>query len=111
VAVDADLAIRLFLDGETLGVVRSAAASPRGADMGSQRPLTDFLSWLMEEPERLERYQTVEGFQELVDEWRLPQELQEILRNNDLRAAQEVVKEETGGESTVSHLFKTVIDF
>jgi hypothetical protein len=74
--------------------------------MGSQRPLTDFLSWLMEEPERSERYRTVEGFQELVEERGLAQELQEILRNNDLRAAQEVVKEETGGETMISHLLK-----
>jgi hypothetical protein len=62
----------------------------------------------MEEPERLERYRTVEGFQELVEGWGLSQELQEILRDNDLRAAQEVVKEETGGESTISNLIKFV---
>jgi hypothetical protein len=76
--------------------------------MGSQRPLTDFLAWLMEEPERLERYRTVEGFGELVEEWGLSQELQEILRNNDLRAAQEVVEEETGGESVISMCVKFV---
>lgn len=76
--------------------------------MGSQRPLTDFLAWLMEEPERVERYHTDEGFQELVDEWGLPQELQEILGNNDLRAAMEVVKEETGGDTMISNLVKFV---
>jgi hypothetical protein len=77
--------------------------------MGSQRPLTDFLSWLMEEPERLERYHTLEGFQELVEEWGLPRELQELLSNNDLRAAVEVVKQETGGASLVPFIYKTVI--
>lgn len=78
--------------------------------MGSQRPLTDFLSWLIEEPERLEQYHTLEGFQGLVEEWELPQELQEILRNNDLRAAMEVLKEETGGDNMIFYLHKLVMD-
>jgi hypothetical protein len=58
----------------------------------------------------LERYRTVEGFQELVEEWGLAQELQEILRDNDLRAAQEVVKEETGGETMIFFINKFVLD-
>jgi len=78
--------------------------------MGSQRPLTDFLAWLIEEPERLERYHTDEGFQELVEERGLPQELQEILRNNDLRTAMEVVKEETGADNMVFYIHKFVMD-
>lgn len=78
--------------------------------MGSQRPLTDFLAWLIEEPERLERYHTLEGFQTLVEEWGLSKELQEILRNNDLRAAMEVVKEESGGDNMILYIHKVVID-
>jgi hypothetical protein len=78
--------------------------------MDSQRPLTDFLSWLMEEPERLERYHTLEGFRGLVEEWGLSQKLQEILRNNDLRAAMDVIKEETGGENMIFYIYKVVIE-
>jgi hypothetical protein len=42
-----------------------------------------------------------EGFQRLAESQRLSQELQEILRNNDLRAAMEVLREETGGDNVI----------
>jgi len=69
--------------------------------MDPQRPLTEFLSWLIQEPERLERYHTIEGFRGLVEERGLPQELQEILNKNDLRRAMEVIKQETGGDNVL----------
>jgi hypothetical protein len=78
--------------------------------MGSQRPFTDFLAWLIQEPERLERYHTDKGFQGLMEERGLPQELQEILRNNDLRAAMEVIKEETGGDNMIFYIAKYISD-
>jgi hypothetical protein len=62
----------------------------------SQRPLTDFLSWLIQDPERVARYSTPEGFQQLMAEHQLSDELQRILRDGDLRAAQEVIRQETG---------------
>jgi hypothetical protein len=76
--------------------------------MDPQRPLTNFLSWLIEEPERLEAYRTAEGFQRLVQERGLSDELQTILRNNDLRGAMEVLSEETGSDGV---LFFVVIPF
>jgi hypothetical protein len=76
--------------------------------MDPQRPLTNFLSWLIEEPERLEAYRTAEGFQRLVQERGLSDELQTILRNNDLRRAMEVLSQETGSDSV---LFFVVIPF
>jgi predicted RNA binding protein with dsRBD fold (UPF0201 family) len=45
-----------------------------------------------------------------VEEWGLPQELQEILRNNDLRTAMEVVKEGTGGDNMIFYIHKFVMD-
>jgi hypothetical protein len=69
--------------------------------MYSQRPLTSFLSWLIEQPERLEQFHSSEGFQRLAESQGLSQELQEILRNNDLRAAMEVLREETGGDNVI----------
>jgi hypothetical protein len=73
----------------------------RSDEMDPQRPLTNFLSWLIEEPERLERYQTAEGFQGLLEDQGLSYELQKILRDNDLRSAMEVLKEETGGDNVM----------
>jgi hypothetical protein len=69
--------------------------------MYSHRPLTNFLSWLIEEPERLEQFQSADGFRRLAEEQGLSPELQEILRNNDLRAAMEVLREETGGDNVI----------
>jgi hypothetical protein len=69
--------------------------------MSEQRPLTNFLSWLIEQPDRLAMYQTEEGFQQLVDAQELPEELQDILRHNDLRAAMGVLASETGGENVI----------
>lgn len=77
--------------------------------MSLQRPLTDFLSWLIEEPGRLERYQSAEGFQELVEERGLYPELQEILRTNDLGRAMEVIREEIGGYNVVFFVIRFVI--
>jgi len=62
----------------------------------SQQPLTDFLSWLSQDPDRVARYSTPEGFQQLMAEHQLSDELQRILRDGDLRAAQEVIRQETG---------------
>jgi hypothetical protein len=76
--------------------------------MDPQRPLTDFLSWLIQEPERLEAYRSAEGFQRLVQERGLSEELQTILRNNDLRRAMEVLRQETGSDGV---LFFVVIPF
>jgi hypothetical protein len=76
--------------------------------MDPQRPLTDFLSWLIQEPERLEAYRSAEGFQRLVQERGLSEELQTILRNNDLRRAMEVLQQETGSDGV---LFFVVIPF
>jgi hypothetical protein len=76
--------------------------------MDPQRPLTNFLSWLIQEPERLEAYRTAEGFQRLVQERGLSEELQTILRNNDLRRAMEVLRQETGSDGV---LFFVVIPF
>lgn len=77
--------------------------------MNTQRPLTDFLSWLIEDPERLQRYQSIEGFQALVEERGLSQELQEILKNNDLQRAMEVIRQETGGYNVVFFVIRFVI--
>jgi hypothetical protein len=77
--------------------------------MNPQRPLTDFLSWLIEDPERLQRYQSIEGFQGLVEERGLSQELQEILKNNDLQRAMEVIRQETGGYNVVFFVIRFVI--
>lgn len=76
--------------------------------MYPERPLTNFLSWLIEEPERLETYRTAEGFQRFVQEQGLSEELQTILRNNDLRRAMEVLRQETGSDGV---LFFVVIPF
>jgi hypothetical protein len=76
--------------------------------MDPQRPLTDFLSWLIQEPERLEAYRSAEGFQRLVQERGLSEELQTILRNNDLRRAMEVLRQETGSDGV---MFFVVIPF
>jgi hypothetical protein len=77
--------------------------------MNPQRPLTDFLSWLIEDPERLQRYQSIEGFQGLVEERGLSQELQEILKNNELQRAMEVIRQETGGYNVVFFVIRFVI--
>jgi hypothetical protein len=77
--------------------------------MNPQRPLTDFLSWLIEDPERLQRYQSIEGFQGLLEERGLSQELQEILKNNDLQRAMEVIRQETGGYNVVFFVIRFVI--
>jgi hypothetical protein len=69
--------------------------------MYSHRPLTNFLSWLIEEPERLAQFHSADGFRLLADQHGLSGELQEILRNNDLRAAMEVLREETGGDNVI----------
>ena len=71
--------------------------------MDPQRPLTAFLSWLIEDPERLERYHTTAGFRELVEVWEheLSDELQRILNDNDLRSALEVIRRETGGDNVL----------
>jgi hypothetical protein len=79
-----------------------------GDEMYPERPLTNFLSWLIEEPERLETYRTAEGFQRFVQEQGLSEELQTILRNNDLRRAMEVLRQETGSDGV---LFFVVIPF
>ena len=44
----------------------------------------------------------------LVEEHGLPQELQEILNENDLRRAMEVIKQETGGDNV---LFFVIMKF
>lgn len=77
--------------------------------MNPQRPLTDFLSWLIEDPERLQSYQSIEGFQALAEERGLSQELQEILKNNDLQRAMEVIRQETGGYNVVFFVIRFVI--
>jgi hypothetical protein len=69
--------------------------------MVPERPLTSFLSWLMDNPDLLQRYQSSEGFREVLERWEfdLPEDLQEILNTNDLRAAREVIREESGEEN------------
>jgi hypothetical protein len=67
------------------------------------RPHTTFLSWVIEDPDRIERYHSSEGFHDLVELWEhdLPDDLQEILDTNDLRSALDVIKRETGGENVL----------
>jgi hypothetical protein len=71
--------------------------------MVPERPLTAFLSWLIEDPDRIERYQSAEGFHDLVELWEhdLPDDLQDILDANDLRSALDVIRRETGGDNVL----------
>jgi hypothetical protein len=71
--------------------------------MVPERPLTAFLSWLIEDPDRIERYHSAEGFHDLVELWEhdLPDELQDILDANDLRSALDVIRRETGGDNVL----------
>jgi hypothetical protein len=56
--------------------------------------LFEFLSWLTEHPEDLERYQTAEGSKQLMNEKGVPEQVQKILLENNLQAAQELIKRE-----------------
>jgi len=83
--------------------------------MDEVRPLTGFLSWLIASPERIETYQTPEGISDLVGRWeaesglKMPEDYQAILRTNNLRAALEVVKKETGSDNVLFFVIRFVI--
>jgi hypothetical protein len=69
-------------------------------DMVPEQPLTTFISWLMQDPHRLEGYDSREGFDELVERWgfQLPAQALKVLDDNDLRGAQDVLRKENGGK-------------
>jgi hypothetical protein len=71
--------------------------------MVPERPLTAFLSWVIEDPDRIARYHSSEGFHDLVELWEhdLPDNLQDILDDNDLQSALDVIRRETGGENVL----------
>jgi hypothetical protein len=77
--------------------------------MDPERPLTSFLSWLTEEPARVEEYRTPAGFQRLVQEQGLPEEVQTILRTNDLRRAMDVIRQETGSDDVYAFIISFII--
>jgi hypothetical protein len=76
--------------------------------MVPERPLTAFLSWLIEDPHRLEGYNSREGFHELVERWEfeLPAQGQEILDTNDLGRVLEAIRQETGDTDSAAVMMK-----
>jgi hypothetical protein len=79
--------------------------------MVPEQPLTSFLSWVTEDPDRLERYPSSEGFHDLLELWEfdLPEDLQEILETNDLQAALEVIRREIGEDNVYGFVIMFVI--
>jgi hypothetical protein len=77
--------------------------------MDPERPLSSFLSWLIEEPARVEEFRTPAGFQRLMQEQGLPEELQTILRTNDLRRAVDVIRQETGSDDVYAIIISPII--
>lgn len=78
------------------------------------RPLTEFLCWLIADPGRLESYQTADGFSASIEAWEsesgmtLSEGLRAILEANNLRAAMDAVKSETGSDQVMFFVIRFV---
>ena len=79
-----------------------------------EQPFINFLSWLIADPQRIERYQDPGEMPAVVQAWEtennatLPEDVQKILRENDLRGATEVIKRETGSDQVMFFVIRFV---